>query len=127
MLDRASFHPAPKQTHNFPKLCLSAVLVEPLITCFRKSKKLMYSSCEREKMKQLCRHHISDEGGASLQLVAKTMVKQVVPLQPLEDCRGQGSTLQPMGRTQCQSRGMCPERSCNLWRAYTRAGSGQDL
>jgi len=61
-----------------------------------------------------------------LQLIMKTMVRQVVPLQPMEVHAGEDLHLQPTEGTPCCSRGM-PEGGCDPVGARTGAGSCQDL
>lgn len=61
-----------------------------------------------------------------LQLVMKTMVMQVIPLQPVEDRGKTNIHLQPM-KDPTLEQVMCPEGSCSPQKAHARAGSWQDL
>ena len=61
-----------------------------------------------------------------LQPVVKTMVKQVVPLQPVEATVEHISTCS-LRRTPRRSRWMRLKEAVTPWRACARAGSWQDL
>ncbi|KAK4826180.1 hypothetical protein QYF61_006042 [Mycteria americana] len=56
----------------------------------------------------------------------KTIVRQAVPLQPMEVHGGADIHLQPM-RTPRWSRWMCAKEAVTLWEAHAGAGSWQDL
>jgi len=66
-------------------------------------------------------------GSFPLQLVMKTIVSQVVPLQPMEVHGGADLHLSPMEGTPRQSRWMCMKEAVTLWGARAGAGSCQEL
>ena len=80
---------------------------------------------------------VSEEGGGGgapgagaeipLQPVGKTMVRQVVPLHPMEVNGGADIHLQPMERPHAGGGGCAPKEAVAPWEARAGAGCWQDL
>ncbi|KAK4810940.1 hypothetical protein QYF61_013348 [Mycteria americana] len=113
-----------------------------VITYLRRGKKLLRNS-SWERGVRICERNnsadtkVSEEGGGGgapgtgaeipLQHVVKTMVKQVVPLQPMEVHSGADIHTAACGGPHARAGGYAPKEVVIPWRACAGAGSWQDL
>ncbi|GAB0178358.1 zinc finger and BTB domain-containing protein 5 [Grus japonensis] len=111
------------------------------IMCLRK-RKSHCAAAVRERSEKKCERNnsadtkVSEEGGGEgapgaraeipLQPMEKTMVRQAVTQQPMEDHARVDIHLQPV-EDPMPEQVACPNRSCSPWRAHAREGSWQDL
>ncbi|KAK4810783.1 hypothetical protein QYF61_008755 [Mycteria americana] len=142
---RAMGEPTPAGSKTDPPLAK----VEPIsdggstsvITYLRREKKLLRNSSQKRGVRICERNNsadikVSEEGGGggapgarpeiALQPVVKTMVRQVVPLQPMEVSSGADVHPAVCGGPHARAGG-CPTEAVTLWRARTGAGSWKDL